>query len=166
MAYQPLLVILCQSYSPRRSHSWEDKGIHTFPNGICPKVNVIARLEFELTYYDSAVHRYNHYTTRTPTRSAIIVSEFILCIHWMCMHISRPFIHTSSPTLSLSFSLCLCLYLSLLLAPSILYSHFLFLLPFTLSMFIIYLWSGINPVGRHKSEKIIPNHFRCGYSPL
>ena len=31
--------------------------MHTFPKGICPK----ARLE-----YDSAVHRFNHYTTRTP----------------------------------------------------------------------------------------------------
>ena len=30
--------------------------------GICPKVNVIARLEYELAYYDSAVHRFNHYT--------------------------------------------------------------------------------------------------------
>ena len=39
---------------------------HTFPKGICPKVNVIARLEYELAYYDSAVHRFNHYTTRTP----------------------------------------------------------------------------------------------------
>ena len=27
---------------------------------------VIARLEFELAYYDSAVHRFNHYTTKTP----------------------------------------------------------------------------------------------------
>ena len=34
--------------------------------GICPKVNVIARLEYELAYYDSAVHRFNYYTTRTP----------------------------------------------------------------------------------------------------
>ena len=24
------------------THSWEDKGVHTFPKGICPKVNVIA----------------------------------------------------------------------------------------------------------------------------
>ena len=48
------------------THSWEDKGVHTFLKGICPKVNVIARLEYELTYYDSAVHRFNHYTTRTP----------------------------------------------------------------------------------------------------
>ena len=50
------------SYTPQLG----DKGVHTFPKGICPKVNVIARLEYELTY-DSAVHRFNHYTTRrTP----------------------------------------------------------------------------------------------------
>ena len=48
------------------THSWKDKGVHTFPKGICPKVNVIARLEYELVYYDSTVHRFNHYTTRTP----------------------------------------------------------------------------------------------------
>ena len=29
-------------------------------------MNVIARLEYELAYYDSAVHRFNHYTTRIP----------------------------------------------------------------------------------------------------
>ena len=29
-------------------------------------MNVIARLEYELAYYDSAIHRFNHYTTRTP----------------------------------------------------------------------------------------------------
>ena len=46
------------------THSWEDNGVHTFP--ICPKVNVIAWLEYELAYHDSAVHRFNHYTTRTP----------------------------------------------------------------------------------------------------
>ena len=45
--------------------SWEDKGVHAFPKGICPKMNIIVRLEYELTYYDSAVHRFNHYTTRT-----------------------------------------------------------------------------------------------------
>ena len=48
------------------THSWEDNGVHTFLKGICPKVNVIARLEYELAYYDSAVHRFNYYTTRTP----------------------------------------------------------------------------------------------------
>ena len=48
------------------THSWEDKGVHTFPKGIWPKMNVIARLEYEFAYYDSAVHRFNHYNTRTP----------------------------------------------------------------------------------------------------
>ena len=48
------------------THSWEDKRVHTFPKGICLKVNVIARLEYELTYCDSTVHCFNHYTTRTP----------------------------------------------------------------------------------------------------
>ena len=48
------------------THSWEDKGVHTFPKGICPKVNLLVRLEYELAYYDSEVHRFNHYTTRTP----------------------------------------------------------------------------------------------------
>ena len=47
------------------THSWEDKGVHTFAKGICPKVNVKTRLEYELAYYDSAVHRFNNYTTRT-----------------------------------------------------------------------------------------------------
>ena len=34
---------------------WEDKGVHTFLKGICPKVNVIAQLEFELSNYNSVV---------------------------------------------------------------------------------------------------------------
>ena len=40
--------------------------MHTFPKGICPKVNIIVQLEYELAYYDSTVHHFNHYTTRTP----------------------------------------------------------------------------------------------------
>ena len=31
-------------------------------------MNVIARLEYELAYYDYAVQRFNHYTTRTPLK--------------------------------------------------------------------------------------------------
>ena len=38
-------------------------------------MNVIARLEYELAYYDSAVHRFNHYTTRTPYGRAPIMME-------------------------------------------------------------------------------------------
>ena len=53
------------------THSWEDKGVHTFPKGICPKVKVIARLEYKLAYYDSAVHCFNHYTMRTPLNRSV-----------------------------------------------------------------------------------------------
>ena len=31
-------------------------------------MNIIARLEYELAYYDSIVNRFNHYTTRTPPK--------------------------------------------------------------------------------------------------
>ena len=48
------------------THSWEDKGVHAFPKGICLKVNVITGLKFELAYNDPAVHHFNHYTTRMP----------------------------------------------------------------------------------------------------
>ena len=40
-------------------------------------MNVIARLEYELAYYDSAVHRFNHYTTRTP-----LVKGWGKYLHW------------------------------------------------------------------------------------
>ena len=39
-------------------------------------MNVIARLEYELAYYDSAVHRFNHYTTRTPHSGQVSHEEF------------------------------------------------------------------------------------------
>ena len=31
-------------------------------------MNIIARLEYELAYYNSSIHRLNHYTTLTPRR--------------------------------------------------------------------------------------------------
>ena len=34
--------------------------------GICPKVNVLAQLEFELTYYNSSVYQFNSKNTGTP----------------------------------------------------------------------------------------------------
>ena len=47
------------------THRWKDIGVHTFPWGISPKVNVIAQLEFELTHYDIAVRCVSHYTIKT-----------------------------------------------------------------------------------------------------
>ena len=34
-----------------------DKEVNSFPKGIRPKVNIMARLEFELAYYEVAVHQ-------------------------------------------------------------------------------------------------------------
>ena len=47
-------------------------GIHTFPKDICPNVNEIVRLEFELAYYDTTVQRLNNYITRTPSDYSFI----------------------------------------------------------------------------------------------
>ena len=49
--------------------------INIFPKGICPEVNVIARLEYELAYYDFAVHRFNHYTSRTLRRFMLLLEK-------------------------------------------------------------------------------------------
>ena len=42
------------------------EGVHTFPKGICPKVNVTAWRVFELTYYNVEVQHVNHNATGTP----------------------------------------------------------------------------------------------------
>ena len=43
------------------THSYQDNA--AFPKGICRKVNIIVRLEFEHANYDSVVQHFNHYTT-------------------------------------------------------------------------------------------------------
>ena len=43
-------------------------------------MNVIARLEYELAYHDSTVHRFNHYTTRTHTPLLILFSALITVV--------------------------------------------------------------------------------------
>ena len=40
--------------------------VHTFPKCICPKVDVIARMDFELACYDSAVQCFKHNATMRP----------------------------------------------------------------------------------------------------
>ena len=47
------------------TYSREDKEVHTFPNGICTKVEIIVLLEFEVAYFEAAVLHFSHYTTRT-----------------------------------------------------------------------------------------------------
>ena len=78
-------------------------------------MNVIARLEYELAYYDSAVHRFNHYTTRTPPgRSS---GQHPVSSHscWMYVRAGRPAfaqpcvgIHKSTSLMSSSLLLQQC----------------------------------------------------------
>ena len=62
----------CQSYPCRRTevilfNPWVGRQrFHTFSKGICQKVNVKARLEFELIYYNVKVQPVSHYNTWTP----------------------------------------------------------------------------------------------------
>ena len=47
------------------THSWGDMEVHTIPKGVNPKGDVIARLEFEHTYYDVADQNFSHHSSRT-----------------------------------------------------------------------------------------------------
>ena len=39
------------------------KEIRAYPNGINSKVNLIVRLEFELTYFETAIQYFSNYAT-------------------------------------------------------------------------------------------------------
>ena len=42
------------------------RGFISFPRSISPKLNVITRLEFELTYFEATVPHIKHDATETP----------------------------------------------------------------------------------------------------
>ena len=54
-------------------------GVHAFSKGISPKVNVIARLEFELAFYDVAVQNISHYATGDPFNCLDPLDQSNLC---------------------------------------------------------------------------------------
>ena len=66
MAYQPSWVFNAKAILEEEqlwyylTHSWMKKEFHTSSKDISPKVNVIARLEFELGYYEAAVKPLRH----------------------------------------------------------------------------------------------------------
>ena len=62
------LMILVYIYIYIYIYTWRNKEVHTFPKDISPKMNVIERLEFELSYYDAAVHHVSHYTTGSRSK--------------------------------------------------------------------------------------------------
>ena len=92
MAYQPSWVIQCQSHPSRITvvvlfnPLMGGEGGSYLSQGYCPKVYVIAQLEFELAYYDSAVQCFNHYTTRTPHHRFWVVwlnLDFLYDFQWI-----------------------------------------------------------------------------------
>ena len=52
-----------------------DKGVHTFPEGISLKVNVIPWLEFELIYYNVIVRHISHNATGTVPSHSLTLLE-------------------------------------------------------------------------------------------
>ena len=48
-----------------------NKGVHIFPKGIIPKVNVIAWLGFEIAYYDVTVLYVSHYATMSKYTNSL-----------------------------------------------------------------------------------------------
>ena len=78
-------------------------------------MNVIARLEYELTYYDFSVPWFNHYTTRT-LHLVLVISKSIKIFrnyYYPSPSLSLSFSFSPSPSisLSLSLSLSLCVYI-------------------------------------------------------
>ena len=51
--------------------SWVDEWVPAFPESIRPKANVIARLEFELSYNHVTAQHVNHYGLLTPLYSFV-----------------------------------------------------------------------------------------------
>ena len=73
------------------THIMENKGVHIFPKGVCPKVNVIARLEQELTYYDSTVHLRKQFTLLINLRNCYCISFFIVENSFSCYRFFKTF---------------------------------------------------------------------------
>ena len=57
-----------------------DTGVHTFPKGISPKVNVIARLKFELAYNDFTVQplRHNEFPKPCERYKSILLTPSVM----------------------------------------------------------------------------------------
>ena len=56
-----------QWYYLTPAHNWRGGNwIHTFPKSISPKTNVMARLEFELAYFEATVQHFSHYDIYFP----------------------------------------------------------------------------------------------------
>ena len=123
-----------------------------------PKVNVIARLEYELTYYDSAVHRFNHNTTRTSQYIYVYIYREIESERWReteriyreNIKIERKiYIKRERKPLCVCVCVCVCVWLYVCLHNSCIYIHA--------------VWrSEADPLTLHDFKwQILNNQFRC-----
>ena len=64
-AYQPSKVIKYYKLKVINYYRWRDKWSHALPNGVSPKVNVIAGLIFKLAYNEIVAHYVNQYAKET-----------------------------------------------------------------------------------------------------
>ena len=64
-------------------------GVHTFLKGISLKVNVIAWLDLELTYYDIAVQHVDSYTSETPPEVVVTTGYITTACLWNVITITR-----------------------------------------------------------------------------
>ena len=55
------------------THCWRDKGVLAFPKSTSLKLNIIARLEFQLDYFEAAVQHFSYYAKET----LIYISQLI-----------------------------------------------------------------------------------------
>ena len=79
-----------------------DNEAHPFHNGFNPKVNVIARLKFELGYNNIAVQHVSHYDTRTLALSTTSMYDAVLFYTHIFVHsFYVSFLYVSSFLLSL-----------------------------------------------------------------
>ena len=89
------------------THDSGDKKIHIFLDGTSPKINVIARLEFELSDYDVTVQYISYYATE------ILLLLIIIII-----------ITTTTTTTTINVPLQLFICLWLLISKHLLYKEF------------------------------------------
>ena len=69
-----------------------DKGVHSFPSS---KVNVIARLELELAYFEATVQHATHFATETTPKHAnwFLQNKEKYSVEMMWQKNIKPFSH-------------------------------------------------------------------------
>ena len=62
------------------NYGWKDKGVYTFPWGSSPKLILIVRLQFKLTYYEVLIQHIKQYATGTPTKCVFLLNTLAVIV--------------------------------------------------------------------------------------